>query len=107
MHELAITRNIVDEKAAGRRVRRVRLQVGKLSGIEVQAIQFCYELCAEGTALEGSQLEVDEIEGSGRCVDCGERVALERPIAICPCPKRATLEIEAGEELLVKEMETN
>ncbi|MEM1022932.1 MAG: hydrogenase maturation nickel metallochaperone HypA [Myxococcota bacterium] len=110
MHELAITRNIVaivDEKAAGRAVRRVRLQVGRLSGVEVKAIEFCYELCAEGTSLEGSELVVEEIEGAGRCVQCGERVPLERPVAVCPCPERATLSIEAGEELLVKEMEIN
>ncbi|MCA9549067.1 MAG: hydrogenase maturation nickel metallochaperone HypA [Myxococcales bacterium] len=108
MHELSITRNIVSivaEKAAGRRVERVRLQIGKLSGIEVQAIRFCYDVCAAGTVLEGSKLDVDEVAGEARCTECDKTLPIEHFTARCPCEKRARVEITRGEELLVKEME--
>lgn len=108
MHELSITRNIVaivSERAKGRTVTKVRLLIGKLSGIEVPAIRFCYDLCAEGTPLAGSELVIDEVEGRGTCEKCGEVVQLSQPVAICPCPERARLRIDQGEELLVKEME--
>ncbi len=108
MHELGITRNIVAivaERAGDRRVSRVRLQVGRLSGIEVPAIRFCYDACAEGTVLEGSQLQIDEVEGRGRCHGCGEEVEAAHVTARCPCERKERLSIVRGEELLIKEME--
>ena len=110
MHELSITRNIVAtvvEHARGRRIEGVTLKIGRLAGIELQALRFCFDVCAEGTVLEGAALTIEEIEGRGRCLDCGERVALDVPVAICPCEKRARLEVEAGEELLIHSMEVS
>ena len=45
MHELGISRNIVaivGDAAKGRRVRRVTLEIGKLSGVMADAIVFCF-----------------------------------------------------------------
>ncbi len=109
MHELSLTRNIVAicaERAGERSVRTVRLQVGKLAGVEVAALRFCFDLVAEGTVLEGASLEIDEVEGRGQCTECHETVALEHLVAVCGCEKRAPVELVAGEELLIKEMET-
>lgn len=108
MHELSIVRNIValvDEKAAGRSVRQVDIEIGKLSGVDVRAVDYCFGLCAEGTALEGARLVIDEIEGQGRCETCEKVVTLDRPLGICPCERRARLSIERGEELRVRSME--
>jgi Zn finger protein HypA/HybF involved in hydrogenase expression len=49
MHELAITRNIVaivGEAARGRRVTRVTLEIGKLSGVMADAVAFCFDMVA-------------------------------------------------------------
>lgn len=108
MHELSITRNIVAivaEKAGRRPVKRVKLQIGQLSGIEVQAIRFCYGVCVEGTVLAGSVLEVEEVGALGQCVECGADVEAVHFTARCPCEKKARLRIVQGEELLIKEME--
>jgi hydrogenase nickel incorporation protein HypA/HybF len=72
----------------------------------VEAIRFCFDIVAQGTPLEGAALTIEEPEGLGTCRQCGKEVPLERPIALCPCPERARLDITAGEELLIKEMET-
>jgi Zn finger protein HypA/HybF involved in hydrogenase expression len=61
MHELGIARNIVSivsEAAKGLPVRRVTLEVGKLSGVMASAIAFCFEAVAQGTPLEGSILDI-------------------------------------------------
>ncbi len=109
MHELSLTRNIVAicaERAGRRHVRTVRLQVGKLAGVEVSALRFCFDLVAAGTPLEGAALEIDEVEGRGQCTECQELVPLEQLVAVCGCGRRAPLDLVAGEELLIKEMET-
>ena len=107
MHELGITRSIVaivDEAARGRRVLRVTLEVGKLSGVETSAIAFCFDIVARGTALDGATLEIREIEGRARCRTCGAELAVASLFAACGCGAR-DLELVRGEELKVKTME--
>ena len=56
MHELSITRNvvsIVEEAARGRRVRRVTLEVGELSGVVSDAIAFCFDVVTRGDGARG------------------------------------------------------
>jgi hydrogenase nickel incorporation protein HypA/HybF len=107
MHELGITRNIVSivsEAAAGRRVRRVTLEIGKLSGVMADAIAFCFDVVAEGTPLEGAKLEIRQIDGAGRCSACGAEFAMPTLHASCPCGARQSVRLR-GEELKVKTME--
>ncbi len=107
MHELAITQSVVDmvlERTAGRRIATVHLQVGQLSGVVPDAMQFCYEIVTAGTALEGSFLEVDATAGRGRCRTCGDDFTLEQLILLCPCGS-ADVQILAGRELQVTSVE--
>ena len=66
MHELGISRNIVAivaEAANGRRVRRVTLEIGRLSGVMPHAVEFCFPLAAEGSAAAHAALEIRETAG--------------------------------------------
>jgi hydrogenase nickel incorporation protein HypA/HybF len=66
VHELSITRNvvaIVSERAEGQRVTRVRLEIGRLSAVVPDSIRFCFDICAQGTPLEGAELEIVESAG--------------------------------------------
>ena len=108
MHELSITRNvvaIVSERAAGERITRVRLDIGRLSGVIPEAIRFCFEACAQGTPAEGALLEIVEIAGRGRCGACATEFALDVPAGRCPECGSASMTIVAGEELKIREME--
>jgi len=107
MHELAITQEIVEilrERAGERRVRRVVLEIGKLSAVLPDAVRFCFDLCAEGTPVEGARLEIEEPAGRARCRACGGDVVLDRPFGRCGCGS-TDLEWISGEELKIREME--
>lgn len=107
MHEIGITQEVValaDDAAAGRRVTRVVLEIGKLSGVLPDAVRFCFDLCAEGTAVAGAVLEIVEPSGRGRCRVCGDEVELDRPFGRCACGN-SDLEWLAGHELRVRELE--
>ncbi len=55
MHEMAITQSVVDavcERADGRTVHSIRLQVGRLCAVVPDAMQFCFELVTEGTVAQ-------------------------------------------------------
>ena len=107
MHELGITQNIVaivSEAAKGRRVTRVTLEVGKLSGVMADAIAFCFDVVAQDAGLEGASLEIVETEGRARCETCGLEFEAETLFAPCPCGSHRLKRIR-GEELIVKSIE--
>jgi hydrogenase nickel incorporation protein HypA/HybF len=109
MHELAITRNIVaivGEAAQGRRVRRVIVEIGRLSGVMPDAVSFCFDAVTPGTALDGAELDIHEIEARARCLDCATEFAVVDFVAACVCGSRRTM-LTAGEELNVKAMEVD
>ncbi len=107
MHELGIARNVVaiaSEAAGGRRIRRVTLEIGKLSGVMADAIRFCFDTVAQGTPLEGAGLDIREIEGQAHCRACGSTFATPTLMTACDCGSRECERI-AGTELNVKSIE--
>jgi hydrogenase nickel incorporation protein HypA/HybF len=108
MHELGIAQEVVAIVAqhARRKVIRVVLEIGKLSAILPDAIRFSFDICSEGTVVEGAVLEIIEIPGRARCRACDREVILERPFGRCECGG-SDLEWLTGEELRVKEYEVS
>ena len=107
MHELGITRNIVsivEEAAKGRRVKRVTVDIGQLSGVMPDAIAFCFDIVAKGTLLDGANLDIRSIAGRARCRGCGEAFDTATLYQSCVCGSRA-IDRLAGEELKIREME--
>lgn len=107
MHELAITRNIIDlvsEAAHGRRIARVTLEIGRLSGVLPDAITFCFPELARGTPAESADLCIDQIDGRARCATCRREFPAGDLLVICCCGSTDCRTI-AGEELNVKSIE--
>lgn len=109
MHELGITQNIVSivsEYAEGKKVQRVLLEIGQLSAIMPDAVQFCFDICSQGTVLENSKLEIIEIPGLAICRQCGTEISLTiaKPFGKCNCGS-TQLYLIAGEELKIKQIE--
>ncbi len=107
MHELGVTQQIVEivlERAAGGRVTKIVVEIGKLSAVLPDAVRFCFDVCCEGTALAGAVLEIVEPPGRARCRACAGEVTLERPFGRCGCGS-SDLDWISGEELRIREME--
>lgn len=107
MHELAITQSIVSavsEHAGGRPVKRVVLEVGTLAGVMTEAIEFCFDVVAQGTALESARLEIRLVEARARCRACGTEFVQDSLIRPCRCGSH-DLERLSGEELNIKQYE--
>jgi hydrogenase nickel incorporation protein HypA/HybF len=107
MHELGITQEIVaiaETRSGGRKVSRVVVEIGRLSAVLPDAVRFCFDLCAEGTAVEGAELSIIQTPGTARCRECGVVVELDRPFGRCNCGG-TDLDWLTGEELRVTEIE--
>ncbi len=111
MHEMALTESIVEialeeaKKQGARRVTRVFLDVGALSCVEPEALEFCFSAVASGTAAEGAALEIARIPGAGWCLDCERTVPLAERFGVCPECGRYRVQMTAGDEMKVREME--
>ncbi|MBL8473939.1 MAG: hydrogenase maturation nickel metallochaperone HypA [Rhodocyclaceae bacterium] len=108
MHELGIARNIVaictEHAAAGARVVRVTLEIGRLSAVMPDALRFCFDACTRDTPLAGAELDIIDTPGRARCRACGAEIALAERVGLCACGS-TDLQIVAGEELKIRSME--
>ncbi|MFZ0218407.1 MAG: hydrogenase maturation nickel metallochaperone HypA, partial [Candidatus Dormiibacterota bacterium] len=85
---MAITQGVVAaicERLPDDDVIRVKLEIGKLSGVMADSVRFCFEIVSAGTPLAGASLEIDEPAGSARCRACGALSALPDLILLCDC----------------------
>jgi hydrogenase nickel incorporation protein HypA/HybF len=107
MHELALTESVVTavaERVGAAKVTRVQLEIGRLSGVAPDSVRFCFDVCAEGTALAGAMLDIVETPGRAQCRDCQAQVELDDLIALCVCGS-ANLQLQSGQELRIIEVE--
>lgn len=108
MHEMSITQSVVEiceGHAAGRKVIDVVLEIGELSGVVPDSIEFCFEACSKGTLLEGARLKLEIVPGIGSCPSCGVQASMKSLFDPCPDCGAFGLTIVSGEELRVKELE--
>ena len=110
MHEMSITQGIIDlclEHAVLRRVRSLDVEIGELSSVVPESIEFCFEACSRETLLEGAVLNVIRVPGLGQCLGCGQETPLTELYGSCQKCGSNRVEIVAGEELRVREIEVD
>ena len=75
MHEYSIVQSLFDQihDAARARgavaVRRVRVRIGEIAGVEVELLRTAYELFREHTICEGAPLEIEAVAVRWTCPD--------------------------------------
>lgn len=113
MHELSLTQNLIDiaEEHARREgatvISSLTLEIGALSGVIPEAVEFAFEACTKGTLAEGARLEILQIPAIGRCMECDEECALESLTDACPECGSYALEVLTGQEMTLTEMEVD
>jgi hydrogenase nickel incorporation protein HypA/HybF len=107
MHEMSLIQSVVEicvKNAAGRRVLAVTLEIGELSGVMPEALEFCFDVCTTETLLDGAVLAIERVPGRGRC-GCGAEFPLSAWYNSCPACGGFGVELLSGKELRVKELE--
>jgi hydrogenase nickel incorporation protein HypA/HybF len=105
---MSIAMSVIDAVAAKAReegcsrVTGIELLVGRLSGVEVESLRFCFSAAARDTIAHGAELLIEEREGRGRCEACGAEFPVTSYYAKCPACGEFRVKIETGEELAVR-----
>lgn len=110
MHELSIVMSIVDlaskeaVKHHARAIEEIELEIGCLTGIEMDSFEFAWKQGVKRTILENALRRVNRIEGKAQCLDCGCIFYMEHLYDSCPDCNSHLAEIISGKELKVKSL---
>jgi hydrogenase nickel incorporation protein HypA/HybF len=90
---------------AGAKVERVNLTVGKLSAVVPESLRFCFQVASRETALEGAELNIEEIPVVARCKQCRHQWTIDEPVFRCPACDGTTIDVVSGRELDIRSIE--
>lgn len=113
MHEMSLCesiRRIMEDQAEVQsftRVKRVWLEVGRLSGVEIAALRFGFDVVMQGSLADGAGLEIIEVPGQAWCMGCGKTVTIAQRYEACPACGGYQLQVTGGTEMRVKELEVD
>lgn len=113
MHELSVALRIVealDQELAGEgedfQVTAVTIQVGTLTALVPEALQFSWDLATENTLLQGSMLDIQVVDAAGYCSLCQvERTLSNIQSMRCPICRTPITQITGGNDLEILTVE--
>jgi hydrogenase nickel incorporation protein HypA/HybF len=111
MHELSIAENIAEiviatcKKAGADKVTRIELEIGRLSGIELDALQFALSFTLKNGLAEGAEVDYALIDGSGVCQDCSKASPMDDIFSVCSHCGSIRMDLIQGQELKIKKIE--
>ena len=109
MHEYSIVASLIDrvqqEAAAheGARVHRLHVQIGELSGVELDLLKTAFDTFRERTICDGAELTINTVAPAWACPLCNrdvERGAILRCVT-CGHPARMV----QGDEIVLERIE--
>lgn len=111
MHEMSLCEGVLqvledNARIKGyRRVKTVWLEIGGLSGVELEAMRFSFDVVTSGTLADNARLEIIEVPGRAWCMQCAQTVPVHQRFDACPDCGSYQLQVTGGEEMKIKELE--
>jgi len=110
MHELSIVMSIIDiakqhaQSANSTIVDEIELDIGSLSGIDMQALDFAWQQAVKNTILEHAVKNINRITAKAKCLDCETEFEIVQYFDACPVCGKHLIDILQGKELKVKSL---
>lgn len=110
MHEMGITQNLLAlalqhaESAGATKITALYLQIGELSSIVDDSVQFYWDFVSKNTIAEGAVLHFERVQATFTCADCGETFARTADYR-CPHCGSDAVTITGGEEFYLTSIE--
>lgn len=110
MHELSIVMSIVDiatnqaEKANAQTIDQIELEIGELSGVEMNSFDFAWKQGIRNSVLSKAELVINRPAGKGLCMDCDTQFDMHRLFDACTQCGGHLVAVQQGKELRVKSL---
>ncbi len=106
MHEYSLVQALVDDVARhvrGREgvVRRVKVRIGVLSGVDPELFVTAYETFRPQTVCEDAELLLSRVAPRWSCAVCGHDIATGDRLQCCGAPAR----LVEGDDLVLEQLE--
>ena len=111
MHELGIATSILQaareeaRRRPGAHLRAIRVRVGELSGVNADALSFCFEAVARDGKLGQVKLEIESCPRRQHCPRCDQTFAVVEYDLKCPRCGTPETEFAGGDELELASLE--
>ena len=109
MHEYSIVQALFDQIGDAARargavaVRRVRVQIGEIAGVDVELLRTAYDLFRVRTVCDTAPIVIESVAARWACPDGHGDIARGEAL-VCPaCARPARL--AAGDEILLTQLE--
>jgi hydrogenase nickel incorporation protein HypA/HybF len=109
MHEYSVVQSMVEqiERLAHARgahaVRRVRVRLGQLSGVDPDLLRTAYDTFRVRTLCDGAPLDVETVPPVWTCPEGHGAIPCDAPLSCRTCGRPARL--ESGDEILLDRLE--
>ena len=108
MHELSIAQNIIEividyaNKKHATQVSEVVLDIGAVSGVIPETLEFAWDISVKNTIIEMQGLKINFFNAKALCNNCKKEFDMEDIYTICPHCGSLQFDIIQGKELKVK-----
>ncbi|GAB4291754.1 MAG: hydrogenase maturation nickel metallochaperone HypA [Marinilabiliales bacterium] len=110
MHELSIALNIIEivqeeaKKNNANTISEITLEIGTLSGVVEEALEFALEEAVKNTILENSSIKLIKKQAKAKCEKCGNVFETNDYYSVCPNCSHPYTDIIDGKELCIKKI---
>ncbi|MDX1285931.1 MAG: hydrogenase maturation nickel metallochaperone HypA, partial [Draconibacterium sp.] len=90
MHELSIAQSIVELaedvafKERADSIKSIDIEIGALSGVVIDALEFAMEMTVKNTKLENAKLNYLRVIGKASCKECQFEFDTDDLLTLCP-----------------------
>ena len=112
MHELAIAQSILEQvqmvatREGFERVETIHLRIGAMRAVVPECLELGFAAISQGTPLEGTRVEIEEVPIRIVCRDCGADGEPTAGLAwVCPSCGSFSVEMLTGRELVLESID--
>ena len=107
---MSIALSIIDlaseqaNKANATRIVAVELDIGTLSGVEIEALNFALDVAIRDSVLESAEIRINRIEAESECLECHHLFTPNGMFGSCPKCEGLNTRLIRGRELQIKSL---
>lgn len=108
MHEMSIALSILEivkneaQKAKSQKVTEIVMDIGSLSGVEVEALKFAMKACLTEDIVANCKVKIHTIAAYSACNECFKEFECKNLFSVCPHCGSYSSKLIKGQEMQVK-----